>query len=98
MSVVVSVSERAYTWIKDRGSHVVVSMYQGNPSCCTGGVSEIQFFCKIPAHPKHYRIIQHEGLTVYLAPQITLKENRLSIDLKGIGWFQNLVASGVKRF
>ncbi|MBF7053419.1 hypothetical protein IOC61_08770 [Halomonas sp. KAO] len=84
-------SARARTWLQDRGSIVTVRLAPRH-GCCGSLASLAVADAAAPATPQRYRCLDHEGITLYIAPE--LADEGLRVDLEGWGPFRHLYVDG----
>ncbi|MDV2683310.1 CC/Se motif family (seleno)protein [Alkalihalophilus lindianensis] len=96
--VPITISEKAYDYINEQGGTLFVSLFHGNASCCTGGITELVLSTKRPSGSNKFQKIQHKEIELLLEPNLPLKEKGLQIHLSSFGWIKRLQASGLQRF
>ncbi|MDV2884170.1 CC/Se motif family (seleno)protein [Alkalihalophilus pseudofirmus] len=97
-NIPITISKRAYDFIKKRGGTVSISLFHGNSSCCTGGITELILSYKAPFDRNKFQKIQHNEIELLIEPNLPLKDTGLKIDLSTFGWIKQLQATGLERF
>ncbi|MEB1807420.1 MAG: Fe-S oxidoreductase [Bacillaceae bacterium] len=95
MNIQIIMDNKAQTWLRDKGKELTIQLPK-TMGCCIGGPMELQTQLGKPKEITAFEKVTLDDLTLFIEKNLNLKDNTLTLELTGFGWFKSISAEGLR--